>query len=266
MSNKNLFHSISSNETTTTTLTSTAKSTVLIINHSAAAAAFKPFLITQEVNLILTLVITLSGLVTNLLTIYLLISVSKSTNTNQLSRKHNNNNYPSNYQSSLNNNNTNNISSSNNKSQQRLNHSNHRRNYHQNQHYSLSSSHLYMLALAISDTLFLVAHFFEDTIPSLGALELIHIVNRNSLLCKLALYVRNTARVCSSYLVVFFAYERFTAVKKPLNRLNYDSRRLTKVLVFLHSYFFDFQKNSKQQFRVFLLFIKNYSCLIFFPS
>lgn len=97
------------------------------------------------------------------------------------------------------------------------------------QHSTFWSSHLYMLALAISDSLFLLAHLIEDVFPSISELELAHIANRSIFVCKLSLYVRNTARVCSSYLVVVFAYERFKAVKNPLLSLNYDNKRHTKV-------------------------------------
>lgn len=97
---------------------------------------------------------------------------------------------------------------------------------------SFSSSELYMLALAISDTLFLASHMLEDVVPSFASLNLIHFVNRSNVMCKLVLYVRNSARVCSAYLVVFFAYERFTVIKRPLNRLKFHNKRLTKVVYY----------------------------------
>lgn len=166
------------------------------------------FMIAQDINLIATLLLTLTGVVTNSLTIYLLNAVSRA-DFNQSSGR---NNLHGNKQLSQ----QTHLQSS----------SNH---HYYNLHHTFSSAHLYMLALATSDTLFLIAHFFEDIVPSFPMLRFAHVVNRSSWLCKLALYVRNTARVCSSYLVVCFAYERYRAVKKPLNRLNYDSKRLTKV-------------------------------------
>lgn len=227
---------------------------VLINNNNVAggvAVGIKPFLMSQEINQIIIVVITMTGLVTNLLTIYLLISVSANercgkTTTTTISANNNTKKPPNTNQTQNNNNHqySSNLNSGNhhfnkNHHDQRHVHYRHRRrrlighgHHNHNHHHSFSSSHLYMLALAISDTFFLVAHLFEDTIPSFASLDLIHVVNRSSFWCKLALYVRNTARVCSSYLIVFFAYERFSAVKKPLNRLNYNSKRLTKVCLY----------------------------------
>ena len=100
-------------------------------------------------------------------------------------------------------------------------------------HNSFSSSELYMLALAISDTLFLISHLLEDIAPDLTSNDFFHWINQSNVMCKVVLYVRNLARVCSSYLVVFFAYERFIVIKSPLNRLKFHNKRLTKVSQFI---------------------------------
>lgn len=94
---------------------------------------------------------------------------------------------------------------------------------------SFSSSELYMLGLAISDTIFLASHMFEDVLPNFSVFQIINLANQNDIICKLSLYLRNSARVSSSYLVVFFAYERFIVIKSPLNRLKFHNKRLTRV-------------------------------------
>ena len=96
---------------------------------------------------------------------------------------------------------------------------------------SLSSPQVYMLGLAISDLIFLLAHFFEDTFPSMSANGFFQIINTNKLFCKLVLYMRNASRFSSSYLVVLFAWERYVIISSPLKRLNWLSVKKTKSIV-----------------------------------
>lgn len=105
---------------------------------------------------------------------------------------------------------------------------------------SSSSSQLYMLSLALSDSLFLLSHFIEDIIPSINkSNELFQFINRSNLFCKLILFLRNSTRLSSSYLVVFFAYERFIVISAPLKRLEFKNKKFTRIivtLVFLFSF------------------------------
>lgn len=156
------------------------------------------YIISSEINLYSAVCIILIGLVANSLTIFLLKSKPSST-------------------------------SSSGKKQHGVRLSYRNRPGVQFNH-TFSSSELYMLALAISDTLFLASHMLEDILPSFPSLKPVHIVNRSNLMCKLVLYIRNSARVSSAYLVVFFAYERFTVIKSPLNRLKFHNKRFTKVI------------------------------------
>ncbi len=81
---------------------------------------------------------------------------------------------------------------------------------------SFTSFQTYMLALATSDIIFLFAHLFEDILPNLATLftdfKFLQIVNSNSTICKLVLYLRNATRINSSYLIVLFALERYISV------------------------------------------------------
>lgn len=148
--------------------------------------------ISMKINLYATLVIVCVGLVGNLMTVYLLKSKPKSL---QNGVRFSYRNRPG---AQLN---------------------------------TFSSSELYMMALAISDTLFLVSHLIEDIAPEMSQWFVFQQINKSNLFCKVVLFVRNSARVCSSYLVVFFAYERFTVIKTPLNRLKFHNKRITKVLI-----------------------------------
>ncbi|CAF1092761.1 unnamed protein product, partial [Brachionus calyciflorus] len=95
-----------------------------------------------------------------------------------------------------------------------------------------SSSYLYILSLAISDSIFLLSHFIEDIIPEINRnSNLFQLVNRSNFFCKLIIYLRNSARICSSYLVVLFAYERFVVINFPLKRLQYQSKKFTKKII-----------------------------------
>lgn len=175
--------------------------------------AYKFYKITAEINKYSALLIITIGIVANLLTIYLL--KSKPVSNSASGKKQQNGGVRLSYR---------------NRPGVQINS-------------SFSSSELYMLALAISDTLFLGSHMLEDIVPTFQSLEAIHVVNRSNIVCKLVLYVRNTTRVCSAYLVVFFAYERFIVIKSPLNRLKYHNKRLTKVWI-IPTYFFINTQNS----------------------
>ena len=98
---------------------------------------------------------------------------------------------------------------------------------------SLSSPQVYMFGLAISDLIFLLAHFFEDTFPSMSANSFFQVINRSKSFCKLVLYMRNASRFSSSYLVVLFAWERYVIISSPLRRLNLLSVKRTKNIVCL---------------------------------
>ncbi|CAF0903948.1 unnamed protein product [Brachionus calyciflorus] len=106
---------------------------------------------------------------------------------------------------------------------------------------SLTTSDLYMLSLAISDSLFLLAHLIEDLIPSINKQKFyLQFINRSNVLCKIVLFVRNSARFSSSYLVVLFAYERFSCINSPLKRLKFHNRKFTHLTIFSVFFFSNF--------------------------
>ncbi|RNA32071.1 thyrotropin-releasing hormone receptor-like [Brachionus plicatilis] len=101
---------------------------------------------------------------------------------------------------------------------------------------SISSSDMYMISLAFSDSLFLLAHFVEDIVPSMDKnIQWLQFINKSNLVCKLVLFVRNAARLSSSYLIVLFAYERFSCISAPLKRLKFHNRKYLIVTIFVAS-------------------------------
>ena len=97
--------------------------------------------------------------------------------------------------------------------------------------YRKNSSNVLLLCLAINDSLFLVVHFFEDTIHNLKSYfdleqEIIFFINKidfisqNDLACKFANYLRYSLRMISAYLIIALAIHRLIIVYKPLNEKN----------------------------------------------
>jgi len=97
--------------------------------------------------------------------------------------------------------------------------------------YRKNSSNVFLLCLAINDSLFLVVHFFEDIIHNLKSyfdleLEKIQFINKidfisqNDLACKLANYLRYSLRMISAYLIIALSIQRLLIVYKPLNEKN----------------------------------------------
>lgn len=52
-------------------------------------------------------------------------------------------------------------------------------------------------------------------------------------MCKIILYIRNSTRLSSSYLVVFFAYERYVVISSPLKRLQLHNKKFTHLVISL---------------------------------
>jgi len=97
--------------------------------------------------------------------------------------------------------------------------------------YRKNSSNVLLLCLAINDSLFLVVHFFEDTIHNLKSyfdleqeiiffIKKIDFIAQNDLVCKFANYLRYSLRMISAYLIIALAIHRLIIVYKPLNEKN----------------------------------------------
>jgi hypothetical protein len=66
----------------------------------------------------------------------------------------------------------------------------------------ITSSQYYMLSLALINSLFLAAHIIEDIMPEYtdNPDSFFQFVNKNMVVCKLTLSIRNSTRVISAYL------------------------------------------------------------------
>ncbi|RNA32072.1 thyrotropin-releasing hormone receptor-like [Brachionus plicatilis] len=92
----------------------------------------------------------------------------------------------------------------------------------------ISSSILYILTLAISDSIFLCTHLIEDILPSISnQVFLLQLVNRSNLFCKLIIYFRNSTRIISSYLIAFYACERFMVIHFAAKRALFQNKKFT---------------------------------------
>lgn len=91
--------------------------------------------------------------------------------------------------------------------------------------YRLNSSHVYLLSLALIDTLFLVNHFFEDTLHAYSSMYLTSEYDTeeyfriydNPTLCRLLNYFRYSFRFASTYIMVAFTIQRLSIVYRPLS-------------------------------------------------
>lgn len=95
-----------------------------------------------------------------------------------------------------------------------------------------NSSNVFLLCLAINDSLFLIIHLFEDTIRTYKEMyinaenfDLIHnriiqmfnLTDRYAILCHLVNYLRYTLRFISSYILVVFTLQRVSIVFSPFS-------------------------------------------------
>jgi hypothetical protein len=116
-------------------------------------------------------------------------------------------------------------------------------------------SNSYLFILAIIDTLFLVIHFFEDTIrtwkdillsstttsnnatsitqtTTTNFINLINITDQYEISCKLINFLRYSLRLISAYIVVAFTIQRLFIVSKPF-AVKYKSKKIANRIIFL---------------------------------
>ena len=116
--------------------------------------------------------------------------------------------------------------------------------------YRKNSSNVYLLCLALNDSLFLVVHFFEDIIHNLKSyfdleqekiqfINKIDFISQNDLACKFANYLRYSLRMISAYLIIALTIQRLIIVYKPLNEMNKRKSSAWKsvILVIFMSFF-----------------------------
>ena len=92
--------------------------------------------------------------------------------------------------------------------------------------FRINSSHVYLFVLAINDSLFMVVHFFEDTIRTFSDIylsspfdhitKLLNVTDHFEISCRLVNFFRYSLRFISSYIVVAYAVQHLFIVYKPL--------------------------------------------------
>jgi len=96
--------------------------------------------------------------------------------------------------------------------------------------YRLNSSHVFIFILAIIDSLFLIVHFFEDTVKNIGKYYLlntnyVNIIDTTKEICILTNYMRYVLRSISSYIILAFTFQRFIIVYSPLSSSRFKSKK-----------------------------------------
>lgn len=97
--------------------------------------------------------------------------------------------------------------------------------------FRINSNSVFLLCLAIGDSLFLLIHLFEDTFKTYRDLygndssdskyfdfNLFNLMDRYDFSCRLINYLRNVIRFVSAYIVVLFTIQRLLIVYRPLSR------------------------------------------------
>ena len=109
--------------------------------------------------------------------------------------------------------------------------------------FRINSSSVYLLCLSVVDSLFLILHFFEDTvriskevfvkadyddlinvtlkqsaIRFQAYIDMINITDRFGLSCRLINYFRYVLRFISAYIIVVFTVQRVIIIFKPLKK------------------------------------------------
>ena len=88
-----------------------------------------------------------------------------------------------------------------------------------------NSSNVYLLCLALTDALYLIIHFFEDTIRTLihlnednNFIQLFNLIDKNNTTCRSINYFRYVLRFISAYIIVIFSIQRLFLVWAPFSK------------------------------------------------
>lgn len=103
-----------------------------------------------------------------------------------------------------------------------------------------NSSTVYLLCLAIADSIFLIIHFFEDTVRTyqsiysdLSFISMINITDKYTIACRLINYIRYVLRFVSAYIIVAFTLKRLLMVYVLTNSNSKSYAWLTVSVIFL---------------------------------
>lgn len=95
-----------------------------------------------------------------------------------------------------------------------------------------NSSNIFLLCLAIADSLYLILHFFEDTVRNYNdiystnnrptsrfsfLMKFLNITNKTEFLCRSINYFRYCLRFVSAYIVVAITFQRLSLIYAPMS-------------------------------------------------
>ena len=95
------------------------------------------------------------------------------------------------------------------------------------------TSSIYIVILALSDSIFLILEFIVSLLPVLGCFHFSHPLSfriiYNAVSCKVVMFLYNLAANYSSLLIICFTVERFIAVHKPMKVKQLCTMKRTRV-------------------------------------
>ena len=102
-----------------------------------------------------------------------------------------------------------------------------------------NSSHVFLLWLAVNDSVYLIIHLLEDTLQkhadfnmaSDGLMSVLNIVHKNDLACRLVHYLRNVLRIVSAYVIVAYTIQRLFIISRPFSTIYKLKKSAWKVSV-----------------------------------
>jgi hypothetical protein len=120
--------------------------------------------------------------------------------------------------------------------------------YSQNR-FRRNSSNIYFLCLALNDSAYLIIHPFKDTIRSFikddkfqNFIQMLNLIDRFEMTCRLINYLRNVLRFTSAYIVVVFTLQRLFIVYSPMSNKFKSKKSAWKTVALI--YFISLLSNS----------------------
>jgi hypothetical protein len=112
--------------------------------------------------------------------------------------------------------------------------------YSQNR-FRRNSSNIYFLCLALNDSAYLIVHPFKDTIRSFiidehfqNFTQMLNLIDRFEMTCRLINYLRNVLRFTSAYIVVAFTLQRLFIVYSPMSNKFKSKKSAWKTVVLIY--------------------------------
>ena len=107
-----------------------------------------------------------------------------------------------------------------------------------------NSANVFLICLAVNDALYLIMHFFEDSVKTFFVLYLnssgvnifmnhLNITDKYVCVCRLINYMRYVIRFVSAYTIVAFSIQRLTLVFSPISNIFKSKRSAWSTFLFI---------------------------------